>query len=95
MAVFGIGSVAFCRAVMRSGLLPRLLALGGMVGYSVLAPGSLLELGGYPVGLLLSAPGGLFEVVAGSYLLFKGFRQVTPIGRESVGRISNEALLRP
>lgn len=39
--------------------------------------------------------GGLFEVVAGSYLLFKGFRQVTPVGRESVGRISNEALLRP
>lgn len=95
MAVLGIGSVAFCRALMRSGLLPRLLALGGMVAYSVFALGSLLELGGYPVGLMLSAPGGLFEVVAGSYLLFKGFRQVAPARHESVERISNEAMLRP
>jgi len=28
---------------------------------------------------VLSAPGGLFEVTAGSYLLVKGFRQVAPV----------------
>ena len=41
--------------------------------------GSVLQLSGYPVGLLLSAPGGLFEVAAGTYLPVKGFRQVAPV----------------
>jgi hypothetical protein len=48
------------------------------VGYSVFALGGVLPLSGYHVRLALSAPVGLFEVVAGCYLLVKGFRQVTP-----------------
>ena len=79
MATLGVGSIFFCRALMRSTLLPRFLAVWGMVGYAVFALGSVLELAGYGVGLALSAPGGLFEVAAGSYLLVKGFRAVPKI----------------
>jgi hypothetical protein len=69
----------FCRTLLISELLPRLLAIGGMVGYAIFAVGSVLQLSGYPVGLVLSAPGGLFEVAAGSYLLVKGLREVAPL----------------
>jgi hypothetical protein len=78
MATLGIGSVFFCRALMRSTLLPRFLAIWGIVGYGIFALGSVLELAGYGVGLALSAPGGLFEVAAGCYLLVKGFGAAVP-----------------
>ncbi len=78
MTTWGAGSIAFCHALMRSALLPRLLALGGMVGYAIFALGSVLELAGYGVGLVLSAPGGLFELVAGCYLLVKGLGAAVP-----------------
>ena len=78
MATLGLGSIFFCQALMRSALLPRLLAIGGMVGYAIFALGSVLELAGYGVGLVLSAPGGLFELVAGAYLLVKGFEAAVP-----------------
>lgn len=78
MATLGVGSILFCRALMRSALLPRFLAVWGMVGYAVFALGSVLELAGYGVGLALSAPGGLFEVSAGCYLLVNGFGAAVP-----------------
>ncbi len=78
MATLGIGSIFFCRALIRSTLLPRFLAVWGIVGYAVFSLGSILELAGYGVGLALSAPGGLFEVAAGTYLLAKGFGAPAP-----------------
>jgi len=78
MATLGVGSIFFCLALMRSALLPRFLAVWGMVGYAVFALGSIFELAGYGVGLALSAPGGLFEVAVGSYLLVKGFGAAVP-----------------
>jgi hypothetical protein len=78
MATLGVGSVFFCEALLRSALLPRFLAGWGMVGYAIFALGSVLQLLGYGVGLPLSAPGGLFEVTAGSYLLVKRFGAATP-----------------
>jgi hypothetical protein len=82
MAALGLGSVFFCRALLTSALLPRLLAAWGMVGYAIFAVGSVLQLAGYEVGLLLAVPGGLFEVAAGSYLLVKGFGPATPMGAD-------------
>lgn len=93
MAILGVGSMAFCRTLLHSGLLPRLLAMGGIVGYAVFALGSVLQLSGYHVGLALSAPGGLFEVVAGSYLLIKGFRQTTPVRTDSADQSGSGAVL--
>jgi Domain of unknown function (DUF4386) len=84
MTTLGVGSVFFCRTLLASALLPRLLAVWGMVGYAVFAVGSALQLAGYQAGLPLSVPGGLFEVAAGSYLLVKGFGPGTP-GDQSRG----------
>jgi hypothetical protein len=73
MAALGLGSLFFCLSLIRSTLVPRFLAVWGLVGYAVFALGSVLELAGFGVGLVLSAPGGLFELAVGGYLLVKGF----------------------
>jgi hypothetical protein len=83
MATLGVGSIFFCWALLRSGLLPRFLAVWGMAGYAIFALGSVLELSGYGVGLAMVVPGGLFEIAVGCYLLAKGFRNVMPDGAAS------------
>ena len=45
----------------------------GLAGYTLLALGAVAELLGFGLGLALSIPGGLFEVVLGVILLFRGF----------------------
>lgn len=80
MAILGVGSIFFCWVLLKSGLLPRILAAYGITGYAIFALGSVLSLSGYGVELIMSIPGGLFEVTAGSYLLAKGFRRLTPDG---------------
>jgi hypothetical protein len=85
LAMTALGrSIFFCGALLRSALLPRLLAIWGIVGYAVLALGGVLELAGYGVGLVLSVPGGLFEVAAESFLVAKGFRQAVTRGDDAV-----------
>ena len=78
MATLGVGSILFCWVLLRSRLLPRFLAAWGVAGYAIFALGSVLDLFGYGVGLVMSIPGGLFEVAAGCYLLGKGFRWLMP-----------------
>lgn len=65
-------------ALHRSGLVPRPLALLGLVGYPVLLVGSVLHVFGLTdvtrgAGLLAVAPGGLFELVLPIWLLGRGF----------------------
>lgn len=78
MVGLGLGSVFVGRALLRAGLVPRLLAAWGVAGYAILAVGGLLELSGTSVGLLLSAPGGLFEVALGGLLVVRGLPAPAP-----------------
>lgn len=73
MAVLGLGSLFFCRLLYRQGLVPRPLAMWGLVGYAIFLAGALLELFGVAAGLVLSIPGGLFEVFFGGWLIARGF----------------------
>jgi hypothetical protein len=75
MLILGVGSVPFCRALLRDRFVPGWLAVWGVVGYAVLASGALLELVGPDVSLVLAIPGGLFEVVFGLILMARGFPQ--------------------
>ncbi|MEU1603849.1 DUF4386 domain-containing protein [Micromonospora matsumotoense] len=77
MLALGLGSLPFCLALARRHWLPRWLALWGAVGYALLAVGTAAELAGVAVGVVLAAPGGLFEIVFGLLLLTRGF---TPAG---------------
>ena len=76
MVGLSLGSLAFCAALFRARLVPRPIAAWGFAGYVLLAVGGVLELFGHSVGLLLGAPGGVFEATLGVLLLVKGFPEV-------------------
>ena len=75
----GQGTLAFGALFMtwflfRTRMVPRTLALWGVVGYAIHLTGAIAEIFGIHVSLLLSLPGGLFEVAFGVWLIAKGFR---------------------
>ena len=73
MLSLGFGSLFFCFSLFKSKIIPRTLSVWGLIGYFLLFLGSVLELFGYEVGLILCIPGGLFEIVLPFWLFFKGF----------------------
>jgi hypothetical protein len=73
MLILGVGSVPFCRAMQQDRVVPGWLAVWGIAGYVLLAAGAVLELIGLSVGLVLTIPGGLFEVAFGLTLIARGF----------------------
>jgi hypothetical protein len=83
MIAVGLGGVVFCRVLLRARLVPRLVAVWGLVGYALLGLGAGLEVLGVGVGLLLSVPGGLFELALGVLLIARGFPMASrgaPVG---------------
>ena len=84
MLLLGLGSLGFCYLLYRHQLVPGSIALLGLAGYALLAVGAVLELFGFPVGVWLSVPGGLFEVTLGIWLLIRGLP--FPPGSGSPGR---------
>lgn len=75
MAGLGFGSMFFCYLLYRVKLVPRALALLGVVGYAIMMGSMLLELLGISVGLMPLLPGALFEVSVGVWLIVKGFSE--------------------
>jgi hypothetical protein len=76
MIALGLGGVVFCRVLFRARLVPRFLAVWGLVGYALLGLGAGLEVLGVGVGFVLSVPGGLFELALGVLLIARGFPMV-------------------
>ena len=78
MTTHAVGGVVLCRVLLKAGLVPGFLAVWGTVGYAVHGTGTVLEIVtdahvlGLPVSDVLSAPGGLFEVVLGVLFIAKG-----------------------
>jgi len=81
-ATLGVGGLFLCSLLFRTRLIPRFLAVGGLVGYVCLMVGMIAELFGIHIGLMLSIPGGLFELALGFWLLIKGF-EPEAYGQES------------
>lgn len=67
------GCLFLCALLLRSGLVPRWLAVWGLVGYALHMAGAGAELLGLPISLVLLVPGGVFEVTLAIWLLVKGF----------------------
>lgn len=74
IAMIGLcaGSIPLFWALARAQAVPRWLGLWGVVGYSIFGAGAALELFDVSAGVLLSIPGGIFEVIFAGYLLWKG-----------------------
>jgi hypothetical protein len=77
-----LASVFLCSLLLRTRLIPRFLAVGGVIGYAIFLAGTIAELFGSHIGLMLSIPGGLFELGLGFWLLIKGF-QPAAYGQEA------------
>ena len=73
MTLWGLGGMLFCYVLYIFKIVPRLLPIWGAVGYLIFIIGTIGELFGYGIGLVLSAPGGLFEISLSLWLIFKGF----------------------
>lgn len=80
MMSLGLGSVFLCSLLFRTRLIPRFLSVWGLVGYAILLAGATAEIFGIHIGVILSIPGGLFELVLGFWLLLKGFQREAYLG---------------
>ena len=72
--VLGVGATLLCGLLFRTQLIPRWLAISGLIGYPILAAGTIAEIFGIHIGLYLTIPGFFFEVVMPFWLIFKGFK---------------------
>ena len=70
----GFGAIFLCTLLFRTLLIPRFLAGWGLIGYATLIAGAIAEIFGIHISLILSIPGGLFEVALGLWLIVKGFQ---------------------
>lgn len=70
----GVGATVMCVLLFRTRLIPRWLAISGLIGYPVLAAGTIAEIFGIPIGLYLTMPGFFFELVLPVWLIVKGFQ---------------------
>jgi hypothetical protein len=73
MSTLGVSGLLLCSTLYRAKLVPRWLALWGLVGYAIIFCGMLSEIMGSGLGLASSLPGGLWEVFMGVWLIVKGF----------------------
>jgi len=81
----GVGAVFLCLLLFRTQLIPRWLAISGLIGYPILVAGTIAEIFGIHIGLYLTVPGFFFELVLPFWLFFKGFQPEAYLGRPVMG----------
>ena len=73
MAVLGIAGALLCFCALQASLLPRKLAMWGLVGYLIFFGGSILEILRVELHLIHTIVGGVWEVTMGIWLICIGF----------------------
>ncbi len=73
MAFLGVAGLMLCYTLHRAKLVPRILAVWGLVGYAVILCGSVVEVMGFNLLSIHAIPGGLWEMFIGVWLIVKGF----------------------
>src|SRR5947209_6492194 len=69
-----VGSVFLCLLLFRTQLVPRWLAVSGLIGYPILMAGAIAEVFGLHIGVILTIPGIFFELALPFWLFTKGFQ---------------------
>jgi hypothetical protein len=67
------GALFLAALLFRTGLVPRWLAVLGLLGYTLHMVGASAEIFGVHVGLVLMVPGAIFELTLPIWLIIKGF----------------------
>ena len=73
MITLGISGLILCYSFYKTKLVPRFLAVWGLVGYAVILGGSVVEVFGFNLLTIHAIPGGLWELFIGVWLIVKGF----------------------
>ena len=73
MSALGISGLILNYTFYKTRLIPRFLAVWGLIGYAIIFIGMLSDTMGSGLGLISSIPGGLWEVFIGVWLIVKGF----------------------
>lgn len=74
MILWSIAGIALCFVLLKHKLIPKMLATFGIVAYFIFIIGTISELLGVKCGLLLSIPGGLFELTLSGWVILKGLK---------------------
>lgn len=81
MSTLGVSGLMLCYVLYRAKLVPRFLAIWGLLGYGIIFVGMVSQILGSGLGLMSSLPGGLWEVFMGGWLIVKGFNSSTTADR--------------
>ncbi|HEY3059306.1 MAG TPA: DUF4386 domain-containing protein [Chloroflexota bacterium] len=73
MMFVGVAGVTLGYVLYTARLVPRFVAVWGLVGYAIHLGGSVLEVLGFGLNLMHVIPGGLWELFIGVWLITKGF----------------------
>jgi hypothetical protein len=76
-----VGAIFLCVLLFKTQLVPRWLAVAGLIGYASHLAGTIAELFGLEIGLYLTMPGFFFELALPVWLLIKGFQRDAFEGR--------------
>ena len=79
MIFVGLAGLILCYSFFRSELVPQFVAVWGLVGYSTILCGSVLEVLGFEMHLIHTIPGGLWELFIGVWLIAKGFNSSSKV----------------
>jgi hypothetical protein len=82
MITVGVAGLILCSMFYRAQLVPRLLAVWGLIGYAVLLLGSVLQVLGFNLSSIQAIPGGLWELFIGVWLIVKGFNTSSQLPSE-------------
>jgi hypothetical protein len=72
-ATLGFGAIFLCALFYRTRLVPRWLAISGLIGYPILMVGMIAEIFGIHIGVQATIPGIVFELGLPFWLFVKGF----------------------
>ncbi len=89
MIALGLAGLMLNYMFYRAKLVPRWIAVWGLVGYAIIFCGMVSEVMGSGLGLVSSIPGGLWEVFIGVWLIAKGFNSSAFVSQAT--RTSNPA----
>src|SRR5947209_6030847 len=89
MIALGLGGLLLNYILYRAKLVPRWIAIWGLIGHAIIFCGMVSAVMGSGLGLLSSIPGGLWEVFMGVWLIAKGFNASAFVSQAT--RTSNSA----
>jgi Domain of unknown function (DUF4386) len=82
MITVGVAGLILCTMFYRAQLVPRPLAVWGLIGYAILLLGSVLQILGFNLSSIQAIPGGLWELFIGVWLIVKGFSTSSQVPSE-------------